>query len=170
MSVGFSSSLPKNRITARCSSLVDASKGAAILAVVCWRHISHQADGPARNVTSSWRAKHICSTTVYYVILNFYCHIKFAFWLSLVTDNENTRENDNNININNLILIIKKQSRDSSGGIVLGYVLEDRSSRVGFSTELGIFLFITASRTALGSPIQWVTGAIPGGKAAGEWR
>jgi hypothetical protein len=51
--------------------------------------------------------------------------------------------------------------------------LDDRSSRVRFSVELGIFLFTTASRTTLGPtqpPIQWVTGgSFPGGKVAGAW-
>jgi len=49
---------------------------------------------------------------------------------------------------------------DSSVGIALGYGLDDRSSRV---RGLGIFLFTTASRTALGTtqpPIQWVAGAL----------
>jgi hypothetical protein len=48
-------------------------------------------------------------------------------------------------------------------GVALGYGLDDRGSRVRFSAELGIFLFITASRTALGPiqpPIQWVPGAL----------
>jgi hypothetical protein len=55
------------------------------------------------------------------------------------------------------------QSRDSSVGIALGCRLVDRG--LGFDSRrgLGIFLFTTASRTALGStqpPIQWVPGAI----------
>jgi hypothetical protein len=48
---------------------------------------------------------------------------------------------------------------NSSVGIALGYGLDDRGSRVRFPAELGIFLFTTASRTALGTsqpPIQWV--------------
>jgi hypothetical protein len=50
----------------------------------------------------------------------------------------------------------------------LGYGLDDR----GFDSwqRLGIFLFTTASRPALGPtqpPIQWVQGAFPGSKAAG---
>jgi hypothetical protein len=52
-----------------------------------------------------------------------------------------------------------KQSRGSSVGIVLGYGLDNRGSRVRFPAGLGIFLFTTASRTALGPthpPIQWV--------------
>jgi hypothetical protein len=56
------------------------------------------------------------------------------------------------------------KSRDSSVGIALGYGLDDRGSRVRFpGGGLGIFLFTTASRKALGStqhPIQWVPGAL----------
>jgi hypothetical protein len=55
------------------------------------------------------------------------------------------------------------RSRDSSVGIALGYGLEDRGPRVRFPAGLGIFLFTTASRTALGPtqpPIQWVPGAL----------
>jgi hypothetical protein len=51
------------------------------------------------------------------------------------------------------------KSRDSSVGIALGYGLDDRGSRVRLPAGLGIFLFTTASRTALGPtqpPIQWV--------------
>jgi hypothetical protein len=64
--------------------------------------------------------------------------------------------------------------RDSSVGIALGYGLDDRGSRVRFPAGLGIFLFTTASRTALGPtqpPIQWIPGALslgvkwPGGEA-----
>jgi hypothetical protein len=65
-------------------------------------------------------------------------------------------------------IIIK--SRDISGGIALGYGLDDRGSRVRFPAGLGIFLFTTASRTATGPtqpPIQWVPASLPGGKAAG---
>jgi hypothetical protein len=54
-------------------------------------------------------------------------------------------------------------SRDSSVGIALGYGLDDRDSRVRFPAGVGIFLFTTASRTALGPtqpPIQWVPGAL----------
>jgi hypothetical protein len=52
---------------------------------------------------------------------------------------------------------------DSSVGIALCYKLDDRYSRVRFPAGLGIFLFTTASRTALGPtqpPIQWVPGAL----------
>jgi hypothetical protein len=45
----------------------------------------------------------------------------------------------------------------------LGYGLDDRGSRVRFPAGAGIFLFTTASRTALGStqpPTQWVPGAL----------
>jgi hypothetical protein len=58
---------------------------------------------------------------------------------------------------------IRLVSRDNSVGIALGYGLDDRGSRVRFPGGLGIFLFTTASRTALGptqSPIQWVQGAL----------
>jgi hypothetical protein len=52
--------------------------------------------------------------------------------------------------------------RDSSVGIALGYGLDD----LGFDCRrgLGIYLFTTASRTALGTtqpPIRWVPGALP---------
>jgi hypothetical protein len=59
------------------------------------------------------------------------------------------------------VIISQRQSRDSSVGIALGYRLDDRGSRVRFPAGLGIFLFITASRTALGPtqpPIQWIPG------------
>jgi hypothetical protein len=55
------------------------------------------------------------------------------------------------------------KSRDSSVGIALSYGLDDRGSRVRFPAGLGIFLFTTASRTALGPikpPIRWVPGAL----------
>jgi hypothetical protein len=55
------------------------------------------------------------------------------------------------------------KSRDSSVGIALGYELDDRSSRVRFQGRMGIFLFITAFRTALRPTqplIQGVAGAI----------
>jgi hypothetical protein len=47
--------------------------------------------------------------------------------------------------------------------IALGYGLDDRGSRVRFPVGLGIFLFTTACRRALGPtkpPIQWVQGAL----------
>jgi hypothetical protein len=50
-------------------------------------------------------------------------------------------------------------SRDTSVGIALGYELDDWGSRWG----LGIFLFTTASRTALEPtqpPTQWVPGSL----------
>jgi hypothetical protein len=53
-------------------------------------------------------------------------------------------------------------NRDSSVGIVLGYRLDNRGSRVRFPAGVRIFLCTTASRTALGStkpPTQWVPGA-----------
>jgi hypothetical protein len=55
--------------------------------------------------------------------------------------------------------------------IWLDYGLDDLGSRTRFPTGLGIFLFTTASRTALGPTqplIQWVTGALSlEAKAAG---
>jgi hypothetical protein len=56
------------------------------------------------------------------------------------------------------------QSRDSSVGIALGYGWT--IGVLGFDSRrgLGIFLFTTASRTALGPtqpPIQWEPGALP---------
>jgi hypothetical protein len=52
----------------------------------------------------------------------------------------------------------------SSVGLALGYWLDDRSSWFRLpARELGIFLFTTASRTALGPtcpPIQWVPGSL----------
>jgi hypothetical protein len=56
-----------------------------------------------------------------------------------------------------------KKNRDSSVGIALGYELDNQGSRVRFQVEVGIFLFIIASRTALGHthpPTQWVRGAL----------
>jgi hypothetical protein len=55
----------------------------------------------------------------------------------------------------------KNRSRNSSVGIELGYWLDDW----GFESRqgLGIFLFTTGSRPALGPsqlPIQWVRGAL----------
>jgi hypothetical protein len=49
----------------------------------------------------------------------------------------------------------------SSVGIALGYRMDDRGSKDRFPAGLGIFLFTTASRTAVGSTqlrIQWVLG------------
>jgi hypothetical protein len=46
---------------------------------------------------------------------------------------------------------------------LLTYGLDDWGSRVRFPTGAGIFLFTTASRTALGPtqpPIQWLPGAL----------
>jgi hypothetical protein len=62
-----------------------------------------------------------------------------------------------------VILYHNNNSRDSSVGIALGYGLDYRGCRVRFPAGLGISLFTTASRTALGPtqpPIQWVPGAL----------
>jgi hypothetical protein len=62
-----------------------------------------------------------------------------------------------------LLIILLSKSCDSSVGIALGYGLDDRGSRVRSPAGLEIFLFTTASRTALGPsqpPIQWVPGAL----------
>jgi hypothetical protein len=59
--------------------------------------------------------------------------------------------------------VVAYKSRDSSVGIALGYGLDDRCSTLDFRRGLGIFLFTTASRTALGPtqpPIQWVLGSL----------
>jgi hypothetical protein len=67
--------------------------------------------------------------------------------------------------------IITSVSRDSSVGIALGYGLDDRV--LGFDSRqgLGIFLFITTSRTALGpTPTSYpmgTRGSFLEGKAAG---
>jgi hypothetical protein len=58
---------------------------------------------------------------------------------------------------------VTKKNRDSSVGIALGYGLDDRGSKVRFPTGLGISLFTTTFRTALGPTqplIQWVPGAL----------
>jgi hypothetical protein len=63
----------------------------------------------------------------------------------------------------------KLKSRDTSVGIALGYGLDDQGSRFDSRRGVGIFLFATASRTAMGptrSLIQWV----PGGLSVGVKR
>jgi hypothetical protein len=60
----------------------------------------------------------------------------------------------------NSIIYIPHQILRAVIAQLVGYELDDRGSRVRFPEGLGIFLFITASRTALGPthlPIQWVT-------------
>jgi hypothetical protein len=56
------------------------------------------------------------------------------------------------------------KSRDSLVGIALGYGLDDRVLGFDHRLELGIFLFATVSRTALGTtqpPIQLVPRTLP---------
>jgi hypothetical protein len=71
-----------------------------------------------------------------------------------------------NVNITflkNNITLCKIQSRDSSVGIALGYGVDSRVLEFDSRLGLGIFLFTTASKTALGPtqpPIQCVPGAL----------
>jgi hypothetical protein len=63
----------------------------------------------------------------------------------------------------NSAMVSEKLREFLEHGIALGYGLDDWGSRVRFLAELGIFLFTTASRTALGPtqpPIQWLPGAL----------
>jgi hypothetical protein len=67
------------------------------------------------------------------------------------------------IQVPNLVLQLSVQSQDSSVGIALGHGLDDRV--LGFDSRQGleIFLFTTASRTALESTkprIQWASGVL----------
>jgi hypothetical protein len=65
--------------------------------------------------------------------------------------------------VNFLTNSLTTKSRYSSVGIALGYGLEDWDSTVRFPGGAGIFLFTTASRTALGPtqpPIQGVPGVL----------
>jgi hypothetical protein len=62
-----------------------------------------------------------------------------------------------------VVVVVTTVSHDSSVGIALDYGLDDRGSGVRFPVGLGIFLFTTASRTALGptqNPIQGVPGTL----------
>jgi hypothetical protein len=65
----------------------------------------------------------------------------------------------------------QKKSRDSSVGIVLGYSLDDRSSRVRFPTGAGNFSFHHRVQNGSGShPASYpmcTRGSFPGTKAAG---
>jgi hypothetical protein len=65
------------------------------------------------------------------------------------------------------------QSRDSSVGIVLGYGLDDRGSRVRFPARAGNFFLRHRIQNGSGAhPASYLMGtrdSFPGGKAAGEW-
>jgi hypothetical protein len=65
------------------------------------------------------------------------------------------------------------KSRDSSVGIVLGYGLDDRVSRVPFPAWAGNFsLHHRVQNGSEAHPASYPTGtrgSFPGGKAAGAW-
>jgi hypothetical protein len=65
------------------------------------------------------------------------------------------------------------KSRDSSVGIALGYVLDDRGSRVRFPTGAGNFSLHHRVQNGSGAhPASYprgTRGSFPGGKAAGAW-
>jgi len=60
----------------------------------------------------------------------------------------------------------QRKSQGSSVSMTTGYMVYNQDLEVQFLVELGVFLFSTASRPALGliqPAVQWV----PGGKVAG---
>jgi hypothetical protein len=86
--------------------------------------------------------------------------VSFAFYVNIYSVYESQTQNLSISAVVNPILrsaFFSHKSRDSSVGIALGYVLDDRVLGLVFRWELGIFLFTTVSRTVLGPtqpPIQ----------------
>jgi hypothetical protein len=75
------------------------------------------------------------------------------------------------IQFRNFYLPVSYDSRDSSVGIVLGYLLDDRGSRVRFPAGAGNFSLHHCAQNGSGThPASYpmgTRGSFPGGKAAG---